>query len=174
LSTFVHIPGGDKIAIYDGRAGWIAEPDTPVPLMALTGGDLDSAMMDAILCFPAQLKSARSQWRVGVTVMGDRDVEVVEGTSVGKSPVKLYFDKDSGLLLRMVRYTNTLVGQVPTQLDYSDYRVVSGVKMPFKWTATWVDGQSTTELSEIQPNAPINAAKLARPASPPPPKPASH
>jgi outer membrane lipoprotein-sorting protein len=49
------------------------------------------------------------------------------------------------------------------QTDYSDYREVAGVKMPFHWTVTWTDGQSTTELSAMQPNVPIDAAKFAKP-----------
>jgi len=96
-------------------------------------------------------------------MIDDSDVQVLEGTDAGKTPVKLYFDKNSGLLVRMVRYTNTLVGPIPTQVDYSDYRAVAGVKMPFKWTTTWVSGQSTTELNEIQPNVAIDAARFAKP-----------
>src|SRR5439155_11184463 len=93
----------------------------------------------------------------------DDDVLVVEGTSTGQAQVKLYFNKESGLLMRMVRYTNTLVGTIVTQVDYSDYRTVSGVKMPFKWITTWVDGQSTTQLSDVQANAPIDAVRFAKP-----------
>lgn len=52
----------------------------------------------------------------------DRSADVLEGTGGGQLPLKLYFDPDSGLLLRTVRFTNTLVGQVTTQMDYSDYR----------------------------------------------------
>ena len=167
-ATIVHITGGDKIATYDGRAGWIAEPATPAPLTPLTGGNLDGARTDATLFFPARVKQLRSQWRASTTMIDDTDVEVVEGTAAGQTPVKLYFDKDSGLLVRVVRYSNTLVGQVTTQVDYSDYRVVSGVKIPFKWTTTWVDGQSTTELSDVQPNAPIDPARFAKPAAPRP------
>ena len=53
---------------------------------------------------------------------------------------------------------------VPTQIDYADYCEISGVKMPFRWTTTWTDGQTTIELSEVQPNIPIDAAKFGRPA----------
>lgn len=166
-AMIVHIPDGDKIATYDGRTGWIAEPDTPVPLMALTGEDLNGVKTEAELSFPAKIKQARSRWRVGMTSINDRDVEVVEGTGVGQTTVKLYFDKESGLLMRLVRFANTVVGQVTTQVDYSDYRAVSGVKMPFKWTTTWVDGQATTELSEVQPNAAIDATKFAKPTPAP-------
>jgi photosynthetic reaction center cytochrome c subunit len=163
-AMMVHMPDGDKTVSYDGRAGWLAEPATPVPLMALTGQDLDGAKVEAELFFPAKIKQARSKWQVGATTIDDLDVEVVEGTGTGQIPIKLYFDTKSGLLVRSVRFTNTVVGQVTTQVDYSDYRDVSGVKMPFKWTETWVDGQSTTELSGIEANARIDAAKFGKPA----------
>lgn len=165
-STVVHLPDGNKIMNYDGRDGWIAEPSTPLPLTQLTGGDLDGAKIDAALPFAARVKESRSQWAVGTTSIDDRQVRVVEGFGNGQTPVKLYFDKDSGLLVREVRYANTAVGLVPTQVDYSDYRALSGVKLPFKWTVTWVDGQSTTELSEVKPNAPIDAAQFSKPAAP--------
>ena len=38
----------------------------------------------------------------------------------------------------------------PVQMDYSDFRDVAGVKMPFKWTMTWLDGRSNFELTEVQ------------------------
>ena len=162
-AMIVHMPDGDKTATYDGRAGWIAEPETPVPLMELTGQDLDGAKVDAQLFFPSKIKQARSKWQVGATMIDDLDVDVIAGTGTGQVPIKLYFDKKSGLLVRSVRFTNTVMGQVTTQVDYSDYRDVAGVKMPFKWTETWVDGQSTTELSGIEPNARIDAVKFGKP-----------
>ena len=76
----------------------------------------------------------------------------------------LFFDKVSGLLLRVVRYTETAVGVIPAQTDYSDYREVAGVQMPFHWTMTWTDGRSTVELSEVQAQAAIDNARFAIPA----------
>jgi photosynthetic reaction center cytochrome c subunit len=170
-TTIVHTPGGDSTSVYDGRSGWVTAPETvtPVPVIPLTGGDLDGAKVDADLCFPAGIKKTLSEWRVGFpTTIDDRHVQVVQGTSAWGSPVKLYFDATSGLLLRQVRYTNVPVGRVPTQIDYADYRDVSGVKIPFRWTVTWVDGRATTELGEVKPNVPIDAAKFAKPAPPAP------
>ena len=83
-----------------------------------------------------------------------------------KTPVRLYFDKESGLLVRLIRYTDSPVGLNPTQIDYADYREVAGVKMPFRWTVTWLDGRSIIELTDVQPNASVDAAKFARPAAP--------
>jgi hypothetical protein len=158
-AMIIHVPSGDKITTYDGREGWIAEPDTPAPLMALTGDNLDGARVDAILTLPLQVKRSRSQWMTGTTDIDDRAVEVVEGFGAGQSPLKLYFDRSSGLLVRMVRYANTLVGQVTTQLDYSHYRAIADVMLPFQWTVTWLDGHSTTQLSA---GAPLVAASFAR------------
>lgn len=75
----------------------------------------------------------------------------------------MYFDSTSGLLVRVVRYTNSLVGVNPTQIDYSDYRDVSGIKLPYRWVITWTDGRSTIELNELRTNVPIDATRFAKP-----------
>jgi len=172
-TMIVHGDSGDSITTYNGRAGWVAAPDatTPVPVLPLTGDDLAGAKVEAELSFPARVKQALSDWRVGPpTTIDDRNVLVVQGrTAAGRPPVKLYFDADSGLLVRLVRYTDTPVGRIPTQIDYADYRDVSGIKMAFKWTTTWTDGRSVTELSSVEMNAPVDAAKFAQPARPAPP-----
>ena len=168
-TTIVHALFGDSVRVFDGRAGWIASADKPMPLMPLSGGNLEGAKLEAMVLFPAQLKQAFNQWRVTSTSIDDRDVQVLQGTNPRQPPVNLYFDA-SGLLVRLVRFVDTAVGRVPTQIDYSDYRNIAGMKVPFKWTATWTDGQSTAELTEIQLNVPVDAAKFARPAPAPPPK----
>jgi hypothetical protein len=168
-ATIVHTPDGDSSTIYDGRAGWIAAPYTqrPVPVLELAGGDLDAARMDGELTFPARIKQVLNGWRVGFpATIDDREVQVIQGASAGRALATFYFDGESGLLMRLVRYSDSPVGRIPTQIDYADYRAVSGVKMPFRWTVTWLDGRSTIELSEVQPNAPIDATKFARPAPP--------
>ena len=75
-------------------------------------------------------------------------------------------DSESGLLVRLVRYANSRVGRLPTQIDYADYRDVAGIKLPFRLTVTWLDGLEKIELSDVQVNVPIDAAKFAKPASP--------
>jgi outer membrane lipoprotein-sorting protein len=176
-AMIVHGSSGDTTTTYDGSAGWSAAPDTdtPVPLLALTGPFLDAARLDAQLSFPGRIRQTLTQWRVGFpSTIDDRDVQVVQGTSGGSAPVKLYFDMQSGLLVRLVRYAELPVGRNPTQIDYADYRAVgtTGIKMPFRWTTTWTDGRSTTQLSQVQANVPIDAAKFAKPAPPAPVKPA--
>ena len=60
-----------------------------------------------------------------------QETDLVLGIVKGQPPVKFYFDKSSGLLLRMVHYTNTPLGLNPTQVDFADYRSVDGVKTPY-------------------------------------------
>ena len=171
LTAIVHIPQGDSVRTFDGRNGWMTSTGTllPIPVFALAGGNLEGARLDAELSFPGQIKRTLTDWRTGFppTFIDDKEVEVVQGTSAAKTSVKLYFDKKTGLLTRLVRYQNTAIGTNPAQVDYSDYRDVAGVKMPFHYTITWTDGRSTTELSSIQPNVPIDASKFARPAAAP-------
>jgi hypothetical protein len=138
--------------------------------MQLTGGNQEGARLDAILMFPAQLKQAFAQWRVSATSIDNRDVRVLQAVNPRQPPVNFYFDDQSGLLVRVVRFVDTAVGRVPTQIDYSDYRDVSGVKVPFKWTTTWTNGQATAELSAVQVNASIDAARFNRPAPAPRPQ----
>jgi hypothetical protein len=78
--------------------------------------------------------------------------------------VKFYFDEQTGLLTRVLYYNDSIAGRVPTQMDFSDYRDVSGVKIPFHFTTTWTNGLTNVELTEVQVNVPIDAARFARPA----------
>jgi hypothetical protein len=170
-ATVVHGSDGDSSSIFGNDAAWIAAPITerPVTVQALTAGDLDAARLEAELTFPARIKQVFTTWRVGLpSTIDDRDVQVVQGSRTGGALATFYFDKESGLLVRLVRYADSAVGRIPTQTDYADYREVSGVKMPFRWTSTWLDGRSTIKLTDVRPNVAIAAARFARPAAPAP------
>ena len=162
-TQIIHMPEGDSIKSYDGHNCWVAEKWRPLPLMPLTGGNLAGARLDALMSFPAQIQKAFSQWQVTSTTIDDRKIQVVQGMNAGQLPVNLYFD-DSGLLVRLVRWNKVAVGTLPIQIDYSDYRDVAGVKIPFHTVETWTDGQDTFELSNVQVNVPIDAGKFATPA----------
>jgi hypothetical protein len=176
-TVITHTADGDSTTTYDGRNGWTAVPHkpAPMPVLPLTGDDLAGARLDAQLAFPGTIKQDLVEWRVGFPfTIGDRDVIVVQGkTGAGRPPVKLFFDGESGLLVRQLRYVDSPLGRIPTQIDYADYRTVAGVKIPFRWTVTWTDGRETIELTDVQPNAAIPAARFAKPAPPVPPRPAT-
>jgi hypothetical protein len=174
-TMIVHTDGGDRTTVFDGSNGWIAAPpaDKPFPVIRYSNGDLDAVRLDAVLSFPAGIRQAITKPLVGSSSIDDKDVVVVRGTaSGGRSSIKLYFDKQSGLLVRQVRYADTIIGRVPIQVDYSDYRDVSGagVKLPFHVITTWTDGRSDVLLTSAETNMAIDAAKFNQPPPSVPPK----
>jgi photosynthetic reaction center cytochrome c subunit len=174
-TMIVHTDGGDRTTTFDGSNGWTAAPpaDKPFPVIRYTNGDLDAARLDAVLSFPAGIKQAITKPLAGSSSIDDKDVVVVQGTANGgRSPVKLYFDKESGLLVRQVRYADTIIGRVPIQVDYSDYRDVAraGVKLPFHVITTWTDGRSDVQLTSAETNVAIDAAKFNQPPPSAPPR----
>ena len=46
------------------------------------------------------------------------------------------------------------------------YHEVSGIKIPFHWTVTWLDGRSIFNLTDVQVNATINPARFTKPVAP--------
>jgi hypothetical protein len=151
----------DAIRTFDGKSGWVSAPLSVVPQYALGGSELDGARIDALLSFPAQIKKALTQLRVGPPENIDgRNVHVVQGTGSRNLVATLYFDTETGLLVRMVRFGSSPIGRAPTQVDFADYREVpgAGIKMPFRWTFGWLGGRDSFDLKEVRVNVPIDAA----------------
>jgi photosynthetic reaction center cytochrome c subunit len=164
LDTVVHELEGDLARTYDGREAWAMLPLTVVGQYPLNASMLDGARLDAQMEFPAGLKQFFPNWRVTFpSVVGGKPVYVIQGSIPNGLLATFYFDKQTGLLTRMVRYTNTASGRVPTQIDYSDYRAVNGVMMAYKFNYGWISGQEIYSLSSIQANAPIDNAKFGKP-----------
>ena len=175
---------GDQIRTYDGRIGWVRTPLNVLGEFQLIGGDLDGARFDAQLSFPAQIKQILTNLKTGpptsitdlpapssqaslqqdVTLGQTHVVDVVQGTGPRGLLVTLYFDKQSGLLLRELRYSNSPIGRVPTQIDFADYRDVSGIKLPFRITYAWLNGRDSIVLNEIKTNVAVDQAKFGKPA----------
>jgi photosynthetic reaction center cytochrome c subunit len=183
---FPDAPGrGDSVRSYNGKIGWMKTPLAVLTDYQLSGGELDGARFDAELGFPGQIKQVLTNLKVGLpttisdlpgpssqtskdTAAGlgqDRPVNVVQGTGPRGLLVTLYFDDKSGLLLRMVRYFKTPIGRVPTQVDFTDYRDVNGIQMPYHLTFAWLDGRDAIQLDEIKINVPIDEANFGRPGS---------
>jgi photosynthetic reaction center cytochrome c subunit len=175
---------GDQIRTYDGRDGWVRTPLNVLGEFQLTGGDLDGARLDAQLSFPGQIKQiltnlksgppttindlpapdSQSSLQADVKLGGTHIVDVVQGTGPRGLLVTLYFEQQTGLLIRELRYGNSPIGRVPTQIDYADYRDVNGIKLPFRITYAWLDGRDSIVLNQIQTNVAIDEAKFGRPA----------
>ncbi len=165
-SLVVHTAYGDSSTNFDGRDGWYAGNERALKVLQLPAGpDLDSLKLDADLSFPARIRQALTDVHGGFppATIDDRDVYTVEGMTASRTRVKLFFDQQSGLLVRNVRFIPTPVGTVPIQVDYGDYRDIAGVMLPYQWTMTWTNGRSVAKFTEIQTNVSIDNTRFARP-----------
>ena len=159
-----HPERGTGIRTYNGRTGWVKAPRSVVGEYDLSGNELDGVRLDAQLSFPGQIKQILKNLRAGSSdTINGQEVEVVQGTSATGILVTLFFDQQSGLLVRYVRYGKSPIGRIPTQFDFADYRDVGGIKFPFKITFSWLDGRDGYQLSEVKTNVSIDAAKFERP-----------
>ena len=135
------------------------------PAREMSAVEAESAGLDAEFALALRLKEIFPQLRRGrpETIAGV-ECETLNATRPGKAPVRLYFDKKSGLLVRMVRYADTPVGRNATQIDYADYREMDGVKSPFRWTLARPNGRFTIQVKEAKNNVPIEDTKFSKPA----------
>lgn len=102
----------------------------------------------------------------GKEKLGDRDVYVLRGVTPENKRERLYFDAQSGLLLRRVTSLPTMIGVVPEQIDFEDYRDVDGMKAPFTIRISSVDRffSSTRKFTEVKLNVPVDETKFKKPA----------
>ena len=122
--------------------------------------------LDSDFNLPLDLKKIFSQFRVRPgDKVGDHETVQLIGIREGKPPVRFFFDKDSGLLVRMVRYVATPLGLNPAEIDYADYRTEGGVKIPYRWTLARPLGRFTIQVDQVQQNIPIEDTKFSKPAA---------
>ena len=159
-----HPDRGISAWTYDGKTGWISTPRGFLREYPLNGNDLNGVRLDSLLAFPGGIKTALSNWRVGLEdSLQDKPVYIVQGNGPGGLLGTFYFDKQTHLLMRYVRQTPSPVGRVSIQQDYEDYRAVGGIKIPFKYSYLWLDGRFTAIISDVKVNVPVDEAKFGKP-----------
>ncbi|MGB8473671.1 MAG: c-type cytochrome [Candidatus Acidiferrum sp.] len=166
--SIMHFPNGESITAFDGTQGWLSNNGHPHMMSA---SENEAARIDADLHFASDVKTLYKKFRV---VPGDKidghDTYLVVGFTEGQPPLRLYLDQQSGLLLRLVRYSQTALGRMPTQIDYADYRDEGGVKIPFQWTLARPGNRFTIQVTQVQQNVPVDDAKFTPPTMPPAPE----
>jgi hypothetical protein len=132
----------------------------------MSPAESEAAGLDAEFYLALRLPQIFQQLRTGrPESINGIECQTLIGTRPGRSPVRLYFEAKSGLLLRQVRYGETPLGRNPTQIDYADYRAVDGVKVPFRWTLSRTNGRFTIQIAEVKNNVPVEDEKFAKPDS---------
>lgn len=104
----------------------------------------------------------------GLGKIDGKVVYVLRGQGVDGKGERLFFDVQTGLLLRRITSTPTMVGVIPEQVDYDDYRDVDGMKIPFVIRISSIDPSysSTRTFTEIKLNVPVDETKFNKPPAP--------
>jgi hypothetical protein len=147
----------------DGAAAWAQEGSNTWVLS--TALELQDVSRLADLTLPLSLKERYQNLQVTRYARLDgREMIIVTGRSAPTVTEQFYFDRQTGLLARRVIGTRTFYGNLPEQIDYSDYRDVSGVKTPFQIRrATW-ESVLNAKFADVKVNVPVDAARFAKPA----------
>jgi hypothetical protein len=149
---------------FNGTTGWIK---TPTQQREMSSAELAQIKQQAELIDLLALRTQLANLRVGGRQkVNDRDAYVLVGTNANKVRERLFFDAETGLLVRRVQLNQTVLGVDPLQMDFSDYRVVDGVKLPFAIEIASLDnahqGQKRT-VTQIKQNVPVDDVKFEPP-----------
>jgi photosynthetic reaction center cytochrome c subunit len=100
---------------------------------------------------------------IGVQAMNGRRAIVLQGMLPNTQIERLFFDTESGLLVRRLTLSPTPFGLLPEQTDYEDYRAVGAVTLPFLIRRSTPGASSTQTCEDITLNAPIDATAFKKP-----------
>ncbi len=158
--------GNDTSVGVDGDSGWTSSPGRGTRDM--TAGAAQAALLEDDLYLLQNVKQQYTRWRHGSPEeVNGAQAFVLNGTSVGRGPgqvpVRLYLDQQSGLLLRLMHFVETPLGRLPTQIDYSDYREVDGIQVPFRISSIRPDTRGTLVLEKVEHNTPIDDSMFVKP-----------
>lgn len=163
----VHLPAGDSTTVWNGHAGWLSSPGGPVH--ETSEADYDGARLDADLQLPVHLKQLFSDIKViGVEKVRDHDAVLLLASNPGQSGLELFFDAQSGLLLRQLRFSKSPLGLNPARIDYDDYKDFDGVKVPLHMTIARPRTKLDIQLDQVSQNVAVDDGLFEAPPPKPP------
>lgn len=152
---------------FNGTIGW---EKTAAGVQQVAAQDLAQFRAFNSLVRHMRLKEQFTSMRVRPgEKIGDRPTYVIIGTTPLNETERLYFDAETGLLLRRMTFINSMVGMISDRIDFEDYRDVDGIKLPFTWRISSIEvgnPVSTRTFSEIKLNAPVDESKFNMPPKP--------
>ncbi len=171
LRALITAEGNGVVRSTNGERGWQQGRFSTDPRHQprdMRANEHDSFKLEDPYFFAGELKQLVTGLRVARTEeIGGKQTYVVVGHTQVLPEVQLFFEKDSGMLVHVATQTQGLIGRLPTLYDYSDFRTVDGVKVPFHWVSTDIsEGQSYTyQLDQVRQNVPVDAVKFVRPST---------
>lgn len=99
----------------------------------------------------------------GKEKIGNREAYVVDAMPFQGSAERLYFDTQTGFLIRRAADEVTAFGAIPDNTDLEDYKEVDGIKLPFtaRRSSQWTN--LTLKVIEVKHNVEIEDEKFEMP-----------
>jgi photosynthetic reaction center cytochrome c subunit len=165
----IDLPGKPSKEGYDGSTSWLQAAFS----RENTGGEKAVAQEGAEFIPGLKFRDNHSRLKAdSIEKVGDREAYRVSGfRSDGSGFDRVYFDTQTGLLVRTVTYMNSVLGSFPIENDFEDYRPVSGIQIPYTNRFISPEGNRIFKWEQVQVNAPVDDAIFVRPPQPPPPPP---
>ena len=158
---------GTVIQCYDGKIGWMSDPQQGFHEMA--GAELVAFKRSADLQAALHTKDRYKKLTVSKGKVGDHDAYVLEGQPADGGPDKLYFDAQSGLLTRLEMPSPQGSGTI--SMAFEDFKEVDGVKIASTIHQDTPEMSLLIKMEDIKQNVPVDDSKFAKPAAEPTPTP---
>jgi hypothetical protein len=164
ILTIIIIAGSAFRQGFDGTVGWAEDPADG--LREQTGAELAESKRQSDFYSPFDLRDHYSKLTLlGSEKVGELETYVLEAAlPEGGEPDKLYFDARTGLPARLVSQHHTPEGVSRLQEDFSDYREVDGVKLPFTISQTSSESSFTVKIDEVHHNVAVGDGEFSKPA----------
>lgn len=151
---------------FNGTSGWGHSSRDGV--QQLPAEVMNQLKTEAIFGKELDLRKVYTDLRVtGQEKIGDRDAWIIVATQASGIQEKLFLDAASGLLVRRYVESKTMLGRLPLQTDYEDYRDVDGIKLPFMIRWSFPGRSWGRKVVEIKHNVEIDDARFELPQNRP-------
>jgi hypothetical protein len=153
----------DNLLAYNGNSAWAKGGAGAA--RDLRNAEADATKLEDAFNLPSQLKQMLMDAKMErpANVRG-REMYVVSGRTQNLPKVTAYFEKESGMLARLVYEIDTLFGPYPTRIDYSDIRDVNGRKVPFAWVISQTRNREFTWAMQNVRAMAVDDSKFSKPA----------
>jgi photosynthetic reaction center cytochrome c subunit len=162
LLVITRYPEAALTARFTGQRAWAGDKDKDNEII---GEELAELTREGTFYKEISLKELYSSMNpAGKSTIAEKEAYVIEASSRSGNPERLYFDTQSGLLIRRYRESKTVLGPFPLQVDFEDYQVVDGIKLPL--TIRWsMPGRVWgRRIAEVKHNVAIEDGQFNPPA----------
>ena len=161
--TKLTLPNGMTIRdVCDGHTAWVES--SARGYQEYTGAALAAKLKQADFQDPGNVeKSAKGGKVTGMQKVGAHNTYVLEFDGDKKSHSKLFFDADSGLLVRSEDVISTPEGPYAVAIDMDDYREVTGLKFPFRMKRTEKGAVVLIRITQVTVNPPLDDTLFLKP-----------